>query len=55
MWNLKNKMNEHTKNQSCKYREQTGGCQRGGGGGMGKIGDRVEVQTSNFRVDRSQG
>ena len=29
-----------TKNQVLNYREQTGGYQRGGGGGMGKIGER---------------
>ena len=34
MWNLKNKTNEKTTKQSCRYREQTGGCQRGGGWGV---------------------
>ena len=34
MWNLKNKANRlvyQNRNQGCKYREQTGGCQRGEG------------------------
>ena len=31
MWNLKNKINEQTKQkQTYRYREQTGGCQMGG-------------------------
>ena len=30
------------KKQILKYREQTGGCQRGGGSGMGEIGDGDE-------------
>ena len=41
MWNLRNKTNEQTKKKqtnkknpwNLKYREQTGGCQKGGGGG----------------------
>ena len=32
MWNLKNKTNEQTEQKPAhRYREQTGGCQRGGG------------------------
>ena len=36
MWNLRNKINEQrrkktNKNQTLKYRKQTGGCQRAGG------------------------
>ena len=34
MWNLRNKK---TKKQTLRHREQTGGCQRGGGQGMGGI------------------
>ena len=41
MCNLKNKTNEQTtkQKQSHRYREQTGGCQRGGGGGLREIGE----------------
>ena len=49
MWNLRNKTNEQrekererekqTKKQTLNYREQTDGYQRGGGGGMGEIGE----------------
>ena len=39
MWNLKNQTNEQTEQkQSHWYREQIGGCQRGGGMGSGEIG-----------------
>ena len=31
MWTLKNKINEQTKTQTHRYREQTDGCQRGRG------------------------
>ena len=34
MWNLKHDTNEHiyeTKKKKDRHREQTGGCQRGGG------------------------
>jgi len=32
MWNLRDKTNEQTKKKhTLKYRERTGGCQRGGG------------------------
>ena len=46
MWNLRNKTNEErkkrqTKKQTLKYREQTGGGQRGDGWGMGGIGEGV--------------
>lgn len=39
-------MNKHTKTrQTLKYREQTGGCQKGGGGRVGEIGkEDSEVQ-----------
>ena len=36
LWNLKNKINEQTKQkQTHRYREQTDGCQMGGGLGAG--------------------
>ena len=34
MWNLKNKINEQK--QTCRYREQTDGCQREGDLGAGQ-------------------
>ena len=42
MWNLKNKINEQSKNK-LRYREQTGGCQTGGG-----LGKKGEVQIANI-------
>ena len=41
MWNLKNKTNITKQKQSHRYREQTGGSQRGGswGGGRKEIGE----------------
>jgi len=43
MWNLINKTNEQRKkrqkNQTLNYREQTGGCQRGGWVGVGEIAE----------------
>ena len=46
MWNLRNKTNERrekkretNKKQTLNYREHTDGYQRGGGWGMGEIGD----------------
>ena len=40
-----------TVKQTLKYREQTGGCQRGSGWGMGRIseGDK-EVKTSSYKI-----
>ena len=38
MWNLKNKTNKQTKQkQAHRFREQTGGYQRGGGGSLVEI------------------
>ena len=56
MQNLKTKTNEQTVNQTYKYREHTDGCQRGEGGGMGKISEgEWEVQASSYRINKSQG
>ena len=44
MWNLKNKINEQSKNK-LRYREQTGGCQTGGG-----LGKKGEVQIGGCRI-----
>lgn len=56
MWNLKNKTNEQaskqtqTQKQTHKHRQQTGGCHRGGGQGMGELGGRDKVvQTSCYK------
>lgn len=37
-WTLKNKTNEQTEDQSCEYREELGGCQRG------RVGDGQKVK-----------
>ena len=44
MWNLKNKINEQTKlKQIHRYREQTGGCQKGGRfGGQGNSSEGIK-------------
>ena len=54
MWNLKNKLTNTTKQRpSHGYREQTGGCQRGGG--RRERGEGVkETQTSNHKINDSQ-
>ena len=45
MWNLRNETNEQRRKkreanqQTLNYREQTDGCQRGGDGGLGEIGE----------------
>ena len=44
MWNLKNKINEQSKNK-LRYREQTGGCQTGGG-----LGKKGEVQIGGYKI-----
>ena len=46
VWNLKNKtVNKHNKQkQSCRYREQTGGCQR-----MGRLWGRKEIDEGRLR------
>ena len=51
MWNLKNKINEQTKQkQTYKYREQTCSCQKERGQG-GKIGEGdEEVQTFSYKM-----
>ena len=43
MWNLWNKTNKKETKQPLKYREETGGCQRGGQWGMSKI-DKGDLQ-----------
>ena len=52
MWNLINKMNEQTKlKQTHRYREQTGGCQRGGGlGDWVKTVRRLRVQIGSYKT-----
>lgn len=42
------------RNQTCRYREKTGGCQTGGGEGGRQTGEGVdEVQTSNYKISKS--
>lgn len=55
MWNLKEKQKQMNK-QKIPETDQTGSCQRGGAGGMGKIGEgHQELQTSNYKINKSQG
>ena len=49
-------MNEQTKkkNQTSKYREQTDGCQRGGGWWLAKMGEEQwEIQASTYGMNKS--
>ena len=51
-------MNKHTnkkQNQIYKLGEQTGGCQRGGYGEIGKVGEREwEIEAFSYRMNKSQ-
>ena len=51
MWNLKNKINEQTK-QTCRCREQTDGCQIGDrlGGWLKKV---KELRRTNWQLQNS--
>ena len=55
MWNLKNKINEHTKlKQTNRYREQTNGCQIGEG--LGEEGEGIKkLQNSHGGVKYKWG
>ena len=46
MWNPKNKTKGKKKKEAYRYREQIGGCQRGGGLGMSKMGKRGSKGTN---------
>lgn len=50
------KSNSYQNKQTLKYRAQMGGCQRGGGWRMGKIGEgnNKEVQTFSYQISKSQ-
>ena len=55
MWNLKNNINEQTKQkQTHRHREQTVGCQRGGGLG-GLRGQGEEIEKCRSVVTNSRG
>ena len=62
MWNLRNKINEQTKQkQTHRYREKTGDCQMGSGvGGLGEKGEEIKkhklvVKNSHKDVTYSTG
>lgn len=48
MWNLKNKVNEQTK-QKKTQREQTDGCQRRGAG-LGEKGEESKTQIGSYKT-----
>ena len=50
MWNPKNKINRTKQNKTHRYREETGGCQRGGKL-RGEGGQ--EVQNYSYRINKS--
>ena len=43
-------------NETCRYREQIGDCQRGGELGVGKMGKGDQkVQSSSYKISKSWG
>ena len=52
---MESKKQMNKEKQTQKYREQTDGCQMGGGWGMGKMGDvEWEVQASSYGMNKSR-
>ena len=56
MWNLKKQLKKQKQNRTYEYREQSDGCQRGGGLGVWeKIGEREwwEIQAFSYGMNKS--